>query len=131
MTRSLGGDVDLPDQIARLAIRLARNLLEHCVYLDERVALYTASAGGGPAVLHVKGAFEGEYVCAFYDMFDGIVLGAEKITGTSRGIEIPVPRFRHDIAVKCVRNGTPAPEVDAKRETPLHDRFEKILRDTR
>lgn len=91
-----------------------------------RVTAYECRAEGGPLKLRVEGDFDGTRQVLFYDTFDGAVIGSATATGGQGALTIPVPRFRHDVALKCFPGESTSGSPAAADETPVHDKFENL-----
>ncbi len=93
---------------------------------DARLERYGCEPASGPIEALLEGDFRGARRILFYDAFDGVLVGEAKAEGTEKGISIPVPAFRHDVAFKCLPADAAVPPAGGKPATPLHDRFEKM-----
>ena len=94
------------------------------------VTSYSCAAAGGPLELRIPGAAPGTYTVALYDTFDGIAVRGPTVVCDGAALVVPVPGFRHDVALKCVVGGGGAEIGNAGSPTPIHDRFDKLFPNT-
>lgn len=96
--------------------------------LMSEVKRYTAKTPAGPFEMLVDTGMQGPHVIIFYDTFDGVEIARQKAESDENGLLIRVPRFRHDVAIKCMlAEDAPEPPGNARPATPIHDRFEKLI----
>ena len=96
-------------------------------FWQSQVRSYTCGVTSGKPRLFIEGKREGRHTVVFLDTFDGVALGATQVTGSKRGLTIPIPTFRHDLALRCYRSDrAPNKALSGVKPTPIHDHFEKL-----
>lgn len=94
-----------------------------------QVRSYRSGSTAGKVKIILKGDRKGKHTVVFFDTFDGVPLKKIELTGTKKGLFVPVSGFTHDIALAVYPGeGDATLRIPKKPETPLHERFEKGFR---
>ncbi len=90
-----------------------------------QVSQYSAPEAPQATSVTVHGEFTGAWQVDVVDTFDGITVARRLVTTVGGTLTIPLPAFRHDVALKARRAepGALPPLPPDKAATPWHDRI--------
>jgi len=93
------------------------------------VTRYRTRARGGPSSIHLaQPPDHATWYVRYFDPYDGIVVGQQRVQLQNGGLTVPVPVFHHDLAILLtpMDADTPLPELRVF-DTPIHRRFAEQL----
>jgi hypothetical protein len=109
-------------------VRNAREVRMLRETLSVRVGTYRVDAAPAARRLTIAAAFPGTWLVDFIDPYDGTWLSSSMANGDATGIEIPLPAYRHDLALKLRRLDRPGPlPAGPPAPTPWHDEVERVM----
>jgi len=105
-----------------------RQVMWKDVIYKQKVLGYSSGPIGQKPKIILEGTSGGKYTVVFFDTFDGVPLGSVELSATEKGLIVPVPDFRHDIALVAYIETSREPVMSQKKAaTPIHDRFEQLV----
>jgi hypothetical protein len=109
-------------------VRNARDVRMRRDGLSVQVGIYRIARDGAAKRLRIGAPLAGSWRVDFIDPYDGTWTGTTTATGAADGIDIDLPPYRHDLALKLERLAQPSPPIAGPvAPTPWHDEIERRL----